>query len=285
LIFNLFRVAPSLLADTGSTIEAGVTTESSHSRPFPTPCGACATCSVPAVVKNGRQLGDDRHTRSIPFHRAWCAGKICPVRRCAARPLIHLRSAMTFQCGLRDALEYLIMPGLSTRSNSNAQVTFHRPSASQARISKARILSGALGYGRHVWNLPRPGRQYCQRERCAKNSALMSAPATPPYSQPGQLSLQGLRRQRHVLGDTNQTRARHGRSGPGGFSGVNQRRVGAHCSIYLTSAAQVGADTDLLTEPCAAPNARQPWRSFNGNHGPAAGWPFPMPNYPGAPAT
>ena len=139
---NLFRVLLAV-ADTGSTIEAGVQLNLSQSAVSHALRRLRDMLGDPLFVKNGRQLVMTAHTRSI---LSTVRGALEDLSSATLRstPFDPSRSAMTFQCGLRDALEYLIMPALMQRARQQQwQVTFHSQRVSGEDI-EARILSGAL---------------------------------------------------------------------------------------------------------------------------------------------
>lgn len=236
---NLFRVLLAV-ADTGSTIEAGVQLNLSQSAVSHALRRLRDMLGDPLFVKNGRQLVMTAHTRSI---LSTVRGALEDLSSATLRstPFDPSRSAMTFQCGLRDALEYLIMPALMQRARQQQwQVTFHSQRVSGEDI-EARILSGALDM---AVSLEYPaGQQIASRELLREELSVMVGPNHPAFTS-GQLSLQDYVDSAHVLVTLTERERGMVDQDLVGF-GVNQRRVALHCEHYH-AAAQVVADTDLL---------------------------------------
>jgi len=150
------------------------------------------------------------------------------VRRCAARPLIHLARPLTFQCGpYATRWNILIMPALMQRARQQQWQDFHSQ-GSQARLFESADSLRRAGYGRHSLEIP-AGNADCQpRTAAAKNSALMVGPQHAAYSS-GQLSLQDYVDSAHGAVTLPNASAAC-RIRPGGFR-VNQRRVRCTASI------------------------------------------------------
>lgn len=236
---NLFRVLLAV-ADTGSTIEAGVQLNLSQSAVSHALRRLRDMLGDPLFVKHGRQLVMTAHTRSIlPGVRGALEQLSHATLRSA--PFDPARSAMTFQCGLRDALEYLLMPSLMQRAREQRwQVTFRSQRVSGADI-EARILSGGLDM---AVSLEYPtGEQIASRELLREELSVMVGPRHPAHAS-GQLSLQDYVDSAHVLVTLNERERGLVDQDLVGF-GVNQREIALHCEHYH-AAAQVVASTDLL---------------------------------------
>ncbi|KAA0695880.1 LysR family transcriptional regulator [Halopseudomonas laoshanensis] len=236
---NLFRVLLAV-ADTGSTIEAGVQLNLSQSAVSHALRRLRDMLGDPLFVKNGRQLVMTAHTRSIlPKVRSALEDLSSATLR--NTPFDPTRSAMTFQCGLRDALEYLIMPALMHRARQEHwQVRFHSQRVSGEDI-EARILSGALDM---AVSLEYPaGEQIASRELLREELSVMVGPSHPAYAS-GKLSLEDYVNSAHVLVTLNERERGLVDQDLVGFGG-NQRHIALHCEHYH-AAAQVVAETDLL---------------------------------------
>lgn len=236
---NLFRVLLAV-ADTGSTIEAGVQLNLSQSAVSHALRRLRDMLGDPLFVKNGRQLVMTAHTRSIlPTVRTALEELSSATLRSAA--FDPTRSAMTFQCGLRDALEYLIMPALMQRARQQQwQVRFHSQRVSGEDI-ESRILSGALDM---AVSLEYPaGEQIASRELLREELSVMVGPKHPAYAS-GLLSFDDYVASAHVLVTLNERERGLVDQDLVGFGG-NQRHIALHCEHYH-AAAQVVAETDLL---------------------------------------
>ncbi|PAU89407.1 LysR family transcriptional regulator [Pseudomonas sp. WN033] len=236
---NLFRVLLAV-ADSGSTIEAANQLHLSQSAVSHALRRLREMLGDPLFVKHGRQLVMTAHTRSIlPSVRS-------ALEVLAATTLRHstfdpTRSAMTFRCGLRDALEFLLMPPLLQRAREQHwQVRFHSQRVLGEDI-EARILAGELDV---AVNLEYPvSEQLASRELVRERLSVMVGPGHPAFHN-GLLSLDDYAGAEHVL--VTLTERERGLIDQDllGLQG-RQRRIALHCEHYH-AAAQVVAQTDLL---------------------------------------
>lgn len=236
---NLFRVLLAV-ADSGSTSEAGAQLNLSQSAVSHALRRLREMLGDPLFVKHGRQLVMTAHTRSIlPEVRAALEQLAGTTLRNA--PFDPTQSAMIFRCGLRDALEFLLMPALMQRARQRRWQVRFRSQRVPGEDIEARILSGALDM---AVGLEYPvSEQLASRELLKEELCVMVGPGHPAYAS-GALSLQDYTRSEQVL----VTLAEHERAlvdqdllGIGG----QQRRIALHCEHYH-AAAQVVAQTDLL---------------------------------------
>ncbi|PKM31074.1 MAG: hypothetical protein CVV07_02620 [Gammaproteobacteria bacterium HGW-Gammaproteobacteria-11] len=236
---NLFRVLLAV-ADTNSTLEAGAQLNLSQSAVSHALRRLREMLGDPLFVKSGRQLVMTAHTRSIlPKVRSALADLSSATLR--NTPFDPSRTAMTFNLGLRDALEYLMMPALLQRAQQQRwQVSFHSQRVSGEDI-EARLLSGALDLAISLEYAT--GEQIASRELLREELSVMVGPRHPAHAS-GQLSLKDYENSAHVLVVLKE----HERifvEQALGDSGLGQRRVALHCEHYH-AAAQVVAKTDLL---------------------------------------
>lgn len=236
---NLFRVLLAV-ADTGSTIEAGVQLNLSQSAVSHALRRLRDMLGDPLFVKNGRHLVMTAHTRSI-LPRVRNALEDLSSATLRSTPFDPTLSAMTFQCGLRDALEYLLMPALMQRVRQQQwQVRFHSQRVSGEDI-EGLILSGALDM---AVSLEYPaGEQIASRELLREELSVMVGRKHPAYAS-GQLSLEDYVASDHVLVTLNERERGLIDQDLRGIGG-SQRKIALHCEHYH-AAAQVVADTDLL---------------------------------------
>ncbi len=236
---NLFRVLLAV-ANTGSTVEAGVQLNLSQSAVSHALRRLREMLGDPVFVKHGRHLVMTAHTRSIlPSVRSALADLSSAALRNI--PFDPARSAMTFQCGLRDALEYLLMPALMRRAREQRwQVRFHSQRVSGEDI-EALILSGALDM---AIGLESPmGEQIASRELLREGLSVMVGPSHPAHAS-GELSLEDYASSTHVLVTLSERERGLVDQDLLGW-GVNPRQIALHCEHYH-AAAQVVASTDLL---------------------------------------
>lgn len=236
---NLFRILLAV-ADTGSTIEAGVQLNLSQSAVSHALRRLRDMLGDPVFVKNGRHLVMTAHTRSI-LPRVRSALDDLSSATLRSTPFDPARSAMTFQCGLRDALEHLIMPTLMQRARQQHwQVRFRSQRVSGEDI-EALILTGALDI---AVSLEYPaGEQIASRELLREELSVMVGPSHPAHAS-GVLSLQEYVDSAHVLVTLNDRERGLVDQDLVGF-GAKQRQIALHCEHYH-AAAQVVAETDLL---------------------------------------
>lgn len=236
---NLFRILLAV-ADTGSTIEAGVQLNLSQSAVSHALRRLREMLGDPLFVKHGRHLVMTAHTRSI-LPRVRSALDDLSSATLRNTPFDPVQSAMTFQCGLRDALEYLLMPALLQRARQQHwQVRFRSQRVSGEDI-EALLLTGALDI---AVGLEHPaGEQIASRELLREELSVMVGPSHPAHTR-GVLSLQEYADSAHVLVTLNERERGLVDQDLVGFGG-HQRHIALHCEHYH-AAAQVVAETDLL---------------------------------------
>lgn len=236
---NLFRVLLAV-ADSGSTIEAASQLHLSQSAVSHALRRLREMLGDPLFVKHGRQLVMTAHTRSILPRVRSALDELATttLRHSAFDPT---RSAMTFRCGLRDALEFLLMPTLLQRARTQHwQVRFHSQRVLGEDI-EARILAGELDV---AVNLEYPvSEQLASRELVREQLSVMVGPQHPAYHS-GQLSLDDYAEAEHVLVTLTERERSLVEQDLLGLQG-RQRRIALHCEHYH-AAAQVVAQTDLL---------------------------------------
>ncbi|HDZ58096.1 MAG TPA: LysR family transcriptional regulator [Pseudomonas xinjiangensis] len=235
---NLFRVL-LVVAETGSTTEASERLNLSQSAVSHSLKRLRTMLGDPLFVKHGRHLVMTAHARSIlPQVKAALASLSSTALR--AEFFDPTRSNMIFQCGFRDAMEFLVIPELMGRLRDEGwQVTF-KSQRVVAEDIEHRILTGALDIAVDIEH-PVSG-QLASREISREKLCVMVGPKHPCFAG-GSLSLQQFVDSEHVLVTlTSRERAfvdQH-------LVGIgNQRRIALHCEHYH-AAAQAVAQTDLI---------------------------------------
>lgn len=236
---NLFRVMLAV-ADTGSTIEAGKQLNLSQSAVSHALKRLREMLGDPLFVKNGRHLVMTAHARNI-LPRVRGALESLSSSALQSTPFDPAHSGMTFQCGLRDALEYMLMPLLMRRARQNQwQVRFHVHRVAGEDIESS-ILAGTLDMAIGL-NYP-TGEQIASRELLREQHSVMLGPNHPAFAS-ARLSLQDYLDSAHVL--VTLSEHERGMIDQGlRHLGGRQRQVALHCEHYH-AAAQVVAETDLL---------------------------------------
>lgn len=236
---NLFRVLVAV-AETGSATEAAERLNLSQSAVSHALRRLRAALDDPLFVKHGRQLVMTPHTRDIlPTVRNALSELATTARR--ERVFDPAESAMTFRCGLRDALEFLIMPTLLQRARAGGWGVRFQSRRVQGEDIEALILSGALDV---AMSLEYPVSELlASREVVKEQLAVMVGPQHLAFNQ-GEISLSDYAKSEHVLVTLTDRERSTVDQEVLGLTG-EPRRIALHCEHYH-AAAQVVAQTDLL---------------------------------------